>query len=113
MSWLVKVQKQVNIEADWLKKVAKLQYGYKCYTAINNEGLMLAVESKQQPLMKAILFTYKMWLIKQILKQIQGYQQIQVYISASNCKYLKDNKLKDDIMYKAEKINHSPIVKTV
>jgi IS5 family transposase len=101
VSMVVKVQKHVDTEADWLKKAGKLHYGYKRHTATNNEGLVLAVVTTSAS--KSDMLHLQDVVDKTGIEAGARVRADKGYCSASNRKYLKDNKLKDGIMHKAEK----------
>jgi IS5 family transposase len=88
-----------DTEARWLKKGKKSYYGYKKHTATNEDGLILGIETttaNQSDTKHFIPLVKKLKLKKGTrIKADKGYS------SKSNKEFLKENRLKSGIQYKA------------
>jgi transposase, IS5 family len=103
-----KVQSHVDTEADWIKKAGKLRYGYKKHIATENQGLVIAVVTT--PANESDIVHLEDVVAKTGIAKGSRVRADKGYSSQSNRKYLRDNGLKDGIMYKAEK--NKPLTNT-
>lgn len=95
----VKTQSHVDTEAAWIKKAGKLRFGYKKHIATDNQGLVRAVITTAAD-------ECGTRHLEDVIKKAGIDKGTRVradkgYGSESNRTYLKNNGLKDGLMYKA------------
>jgi len=92
---------QVDTDARWTKKSGKSVFGYKQNTLVNDDGLVLAVETTAAN-------QHDSKLLKPVLEKITTYEKQRVYadkayVSAEHKNYLRQNKLKNGLQDRAYK----------
>jgi IS5 family transposase len=96
---VVKVQSHVDIEGAWIKKAGKLRFGYKKHVATDDQGLIRAVITTAAN--ESDIVHLEDVVTKAGVEKGSRVRADKGYCSESNRNYLKNNKLKDGIMYKA------------
>lgn len=97
----VKIQSHVDTDAAWIKKAGKLRYGYKKHVATDEQGLVTALVTTAAN--ESDIVHLEDVVAKAQLAKGSRVRADKGYSSESNRQYLKDNELKDGIMYKALK----------
>lgn len=98
---IVKIQSHVDTEAAWIKKAGKLRYGYKKHVLTDEQGLIKAIVTTAAN--ESDIVHLEDVVAKANLAKGSRVRADKGYSSESNRQYLKANKLKDGIMYKAVK----------
>jgi len=98
-----KIQSHVDTEAAWIKKSGKLRYGYKKHMATDDQGLITAIITT--PANESDIVHLEDVVTKANVQKGTRVRADKGYSSASNRDFLKKNKIKDGIMYKAQKNN--------
>jgi transposase, IS5 family len=92
-------QKGVDEEGRWLKKAGKLHYGFKKHVSTDQDGLVLAVITTPANVHDSI--TFEDLVTKSGLKARSRVYADKAYKSKKHDTYLKVNKLKNGVHYKA------------
>lgn len=95
----VKIKSYVDTEAAWIRKAGKLRYGYKKHVATDEQGLITAIITT--PANESDIVHLEDVVSKANLPKGSRVRADKGYSSQTNRNYLKDNKLKDGIMFKA------------
>ena len=95
----VKVMSHVDTEAAWIKKAGKLRYGYKKHVATDEQGLVTAIITTAAN--ESDVVHLEDVVTKANLPKGSRVRADKGYSSESNRQFLKNNKLKDGIMFKA------------
>ena len=102
-----KIQSHVDIEGAWIKKAGKLRYGFKKHTATDEQGLITAVLTT--PANESDVVHLCDVVAKIGLKKGSRVRADKGYSSQKNRDFLKEQNLKDGIMFKA--IKNKPLEK--
>jgi len=94
-----KTQSHVDTEGAWVKKAGKLRFGYKKHVATDDQGLIRAVITTAAN--ESDIVHLEDVVTKAGVEKGSRVRADKGYCSDSNRNYLKKNKLKDGIMYKA------------
>ena len=106
---VVKTQSHVDTQAAWIKKAGKLRFGYKKHIATDDQGLIRAVITTAAN--ESDIVHLEDVVKKASVEKGSRIRADKGYCSESNRNYLKNNGLKDGIMYKAEETNHSTAIR--
>ncbi len=96
---VVKTQSHVDTQAAWIKKAGKLRFGYKKHIATDDQGLIRAVITTAAN--ESDIVHLEDVVKKASVEKGSRIRADKGYCSESNRNYLKNNGLKDGIMYKA------------
>jgi IS5 family transposase len=96
---VVKTQSHVDTQGAWIKKAGKLRFGYKKHIATDDQGLIRAVITTAAN--ESDIVHLEDVLKKAGVEKGSRIRADKGYSSESNRNYLKNNGLKDGIMYKA------------
>jgi IS5 family transposase len=96
---VAKKQSHVDTEGAWIKKAGKLRFGYKKHVATDDQGLIRAVITTAAN--ESDIVHLEDVITKAGVEEGSRVRADKGYSSESNRNYLKKNKLKDGIMYKA------------
>ena len=96
---VVTTQSHVDTEGAWIKKAGKLRFGYKKHIATDDQGLIRAVITT--PANESDIVHLEDVVTKACVEKGSRVRADKGYSSESNRNYLKNNGLKDGIMYKA------------
>jgi len=96
---VVKTQSHVDTQGAWIKKAGKLRFGYKKHIATDDQGLIRAVITTAAN--ESDIVHLEDVIKKAGVEKGSRIRADKGYSSESNRNYLKNNGLKDGIMYKA------------